>query len=344
MGICLLLVSVPKEPELRNYRISRRFLAGAYNVLSVIGLWVVFGGIDAERQYTVRAFTVITPSYQSMLFTFSTITLINMRYMTAKRVYGNLLTITLFAVVLLLVVFHASPETSDIAIIIAFALYSFQLVYYVWLFRREYRQYKYKFDNFFSGEEYSRSLWIRQSFYMAACVGIMVLISPFGGRQVYLGGKMIYTIFYVYFAVKYVNYLTLFHRIAPVVVASVKCEEDGSAAVSDIRTSLARWVSQRKYLNPDITLEILSHELCTNNYYLSRFINSEYGQNFRSWINSFRITEAIRIMEENNDLPTEEIAERIGILSTSTFYRQFLAITGVTPAEYRKSIANRSQL
>ena len=33
IGICLLVVAVQREAELKNYRIARRFLAGAYVVL-----------------------------------------------------------------------------------------------------------------------------------------------------------------------------------------------------------------------------------------------------------------------------------------------------------------------
>lgn len=77
MGVCLLVVSVPREPELRNYRIARRFLAGAYIILGGFGQWEVIGNLEPADRLPVMAFTVIAASFQALLFTFSIITLIN---------------------------------------------------------------------------------------------------------------------------------------------------------------------------------------------------------------------------------------------------------------------------
>ena len=79
MGFCLLVVSVPQDAELRNYRISRRFLAVAYIVLSSVGFWETFGESGAgEDRSVVMACTLIAASFQALLFTFSITTLMIM--------------------------------------------------------------------------------------------------------------------------------------------------------------------------------------------------------------------------------------------------------------------------
>jgi len=336
IGICLLVVAVPHEAELKNYRIAQRFLAGAYIVLSAVGLWEVLGGVESDGRLPVMAFTLIAASAQALLFTFCSITLINLPYMTAQRVWSNVIPILVISGVLLAVLF-AAPACFYPVFYAALALYCLQLVYYIALFVREYRRYRRRLDNFFSGDEYRRMIWVRNAFCMSACVGVMAIVSLFVSTQVYIAFTVAYTVFYIYFSVKYINYLTLFHRIAPAVVPPQNGTSGGNGISEEyIRQSVGGWIGLKKFLDPDISLESLAKELNTNPTYLSRHINTAYGQNFRSWINSLRIAEAQRLIAEESGLPLAEVGQRVGIPSTSTFYRQFAAVTGMAPTEYRK--------
>lgn len=336
MGGCLLVVSVPREPELRNYRLARRFLAGAYTVLAAAGLWEVLGGIESHDRLPVMTFTLIAASFQSLLFTFALITLINTRYMTARRLWANIVPISLVSGILLGSLFVV-PAYFYPVFYTALALYCLQLAYYIALFVRESRRYRRRFDNFFSGNEYRRMIWIRNAFCMAAAVGVVAIVSLFVNTQVYIAFTVAYTLFYVYFSVKYINYLTLFHRIAPVVVPPRNgAVGDNGIPEEQIRVAVGRWIENKEFLCPDISLGSLAQELKSNPTYLSRYINTEYGQNFRSWINSLRIAEAQRIITETAGVSLSELGEKVGIPSSSTFYRQFAAVTGMSPAEYRK--------
>lgn len=336
IGVCLLVVAVPREGELKNYRIARRFLAGAYIVLSAVGLWEVLGGIESDDRLSVMAFTVIAASLQALLFTFCSITLINLPYMTARRVWSNVIPILAASGVLLAFLF-AAPEHFYPVFYTALALYCLQLVYYILLFVREYRRYRRRLDNFFSGDEYRRMIWVRNAFCMAASVGIMAVASLFVSTQIYIAFTVAYTVFYIYFSVKYINYLTLFHRIAPVVVPPQNGTSNGNAISEEhIRQAVCGWIECKKFLDPDISLKSLAKELNTNPTYFSRYINTFYGLNFRSWVNSLRIAEAQRIITESDSLSLAEIGHKVGIPSTSTFYRQFASVTGMAPTEYRK--------
>ncbi len=334
MGVCMFAVSVPRVSELRNYRISRVFLAAAYMLLSAVGLWVVFGDKESGGQSEIMAFTVIAASYQALLFTFSLITLINPRYMTARGVWSQAVPITVLSTALLLFLFLGSERAFLIAFYTALGIYCCQLVSYVVIFTREYKKYHFKMDNFFSSNEERRMLWIKRSFYMATCVGVLATASLFANILIYTIFTGAYTIFYIYFALKYINYVNQFHRIAPVVL--VRPAETGSNGGSseNLPALLAKWVEKKDFLLPGINLESLASELQTNHSYLSRHINSEYGQNFRSWINSLRIGESMRLIEAGK-LSMDEIAEMIGLPSRSTFYRQFSSVVGMSPTEYR---------
>lgn len=216
-------------------------------------------------------------------------------------------------------------------------LYCLQLVYYILLFRSEYQKYRWRFDNFFSGDEYRWLIWIRNAFYMAACMGVIAVASLFVNIALYTVFTAVYTLFYIYFAVKFINYVTIFHRIAPVVNASEETISRNYSENQNISAAIECWMNKKGFIQQDISLESLSTELNTNQTYLSRYVSSEYGQNFKTWINSLRIAEAQRLLAEQGEIPFARIAEKSGMKSSSTFYRNFVAVTGMTPADYRKS-------
>ncbi|MFT3902152.1 MAG: helix-turn-helix domain-containing protein [Niabella sp.] len=337
MGVCLLVVSVPREPQLKNYRTSRCFLALAYILLAAIGLWGTFGQRESGENTLVAAFTLIAASFQALLFMVSFITLINLGFITKHRIWRHIVPLLLASAVLLTVLFTASELTFFTSFYTMLALYCVQLVVYIIVFVREYKRYRLKLDNFFSENEERRLAWVKRAFFMAAAVGFIAVGSLFVNQTLYIIFTFAYTLFYIYFAIKYISYVSLFHRFAPVVAATV-AEPETRQEANDSRLSheLQKWVAEKKFIHTDITLESLSLELTTNYAYLSRYINSHYGQNFKSWINSLRIAEAQRLIAEQEDLSFIEIGEQVGIPSISTFYRQFSTVTGVTPAEYRR--------
>lgn len=59
------------------------------------------------------------------------------------------------------------------------------------------------------------------------------------------------------------------------------------------------------------------------------------GQPFRKYIAGKRIAEAQMLIRTYPDRPISQIADAVGYIDDSTFYRNFLQITGVTPSKYR---------
>lgn len=59
------------------------------------------------------------------------------------------------------------------------------------------------------------------------------------------------------------------------------------------------------------------------------------GMPFRKYIACKRIAEAQMLIRTYPDRPISQIADTVGYIDDSTFYRNFLQITGVTPSKYR---------
>ncbi|HEY0041889.1 MAG TPA: helix-turn-helix domain-containing protein [Flavisolibacter sp.] len=95
-------------------------------------------------------------------------------------------------------------------------------------------------------------------------------------------------------------------------------------------------VTEKAYANPELTLTDLAKTLQTNNSFLSRVINSGFGQNFNDFINYYRV-------EEVKQKLTSAVAEQVTIMSIAydagfnskaTFNRAFKKFTGKNPKDF----------
>jgi AraC-like DNA-binding protein len=98
---------------------------------------------------------------------------------------------------------------------------------------------------------------------------------------------------------------------------------------------------EKPYRNPEITLSKLSELLSIPSYHLSQIINDKKNMNFNEFINSYRINEAIEILNRNNSPKnTMDIAFSVGFNSKSAFYAAFKKHTHMTPTKFRKQLNN----
>ncbi|WP_197027681.1 helix-turn-helix domain-containing protein [Prevotella sp. 10(H)] len=102
---------------------------------------------------------------------------------------------------------------------------------------------------------------------------------------------------------------------------------------------------EKIYKDLDLTLEVLSKQMNVNRNYMSKAINKTTGKNFNTFINEYRIKEAIKIMsDEKSDLISlDAIALEVGFSNRTTFYQSFKKVTGLTPSDFRNNkIKNES--
>jgi len=102
----------------------------------------------------------------------------------------------------------------------------------------------------------------------------------------------------------------------------------------------------KPYLNENITIKDLAEFTSIPSHHLSIVINSRLNKNFYTFINEYRVREAIDILDdpENTEANILAIAFRAGFNSKSTFNSVFKKITGQTPSEYRNKINAKSEL
>ncbi len=103
---------------------------------------------------------------------------------------------------------------------------------------------------------------------------------------------------------------------------------------------LAYMDESRPYENGDISLDGLSDQLKTHRNYLSLVINEKAGRNFMDFINSYRVKELQKRLQDPKyeNWTILAVAFDVGFNSKSAFYTAFKKVTGQTPSEYRKSL------
>lgn len=97
--------------------------------------------------------------------------------------------------------------------------------------------------------------------------------------------------------------------------------------------------NEKIYRELNLTRERVAELMNSNRTYLSQVIKEKTGQSFITYINDFRIQEAIEILSDpKNDMPLKALSSHLGFSSITTFYKLFKDKVGMTPAKYRERI------
>ncbi len=91
----------------------------------------------------------------------------------------------------------------------------------------------------------------------------------------------------------------------------------------------------RDHYTEDLSIRELAAVACVSPNYFSAMYKKETGQNYKAYLTSLRMEEALRLLQET-DCKTYEIGERVGYNNVRRFVDAFKQIYSVSPMEYRK--------
>ena len=97
-------------------------------------------------------------------------------------------------------------------------------------------------------------------------------------------------------------------------------------------------VIQKKYKDKNYSARQLAEDLGTNTRYVSAVVNVRFHMNYTSFINKYRIEEAMSILVDKRyqNRRIEEVSDMVGFANRQSFYASFYKLTGITPKEYRQ--------
>ena len=96
-------------------------------------------------------------------------------------------------------------------------------------------------------------------------------------------------------------------------------------------------VMEKKYLDKDYSARKLAEDLGTNTRYISAVVNVRFHMNYTSFINKFRIEEAMAILVDRRyqKLRMEEVSDMVGFSNRQSFYASFYKMMHMTPRQFR---------
>ena len=96
-------------------------------------------------------------------------------------------------------------------------------------------------------------------------------------------------------------------------------------------------VFDKKYKDKDYSAKTLAEEIGTNTRYISAVVNTRFHCNFTSFINKYRIEEAMSLLVDKRyiDLNVADIGDMVGFANRQSFYASFYRFLGITPLDYR---------
>ena len=94
---------------------------------------------------------------------------------------------------------------------------------------------------------------------------------------------------------------------------------------------------QQRYKDKTYSAKQLAEDLGTNTRYISAVVNVRFHMNYTSFVNKFRIEEAMALLVDKRyqELNMEDISDMVGFSNRQSFYASFYKLNGVTPRDYR---------
>jgi transcriptional regulator GlxA family with amidase domain len=98
----------------------------------------------------------------------------------------------------------------------------------------------------------------------------------------------------------------------------------------------------RENLAADIAQQEIARRLGLSSPEFSRFFKAATGKTFVTFVNTLRVNEACRRLQ-NSSMPITEIAMACGYNNVSNFNRRFLELRGMNPSQYRRCVHRKSE-
>ncbi len=235
-------------------------------------------------------------------------------------------------------------------------------VIYFYLGIKQIDRYKLKIEGYFSQEKGKDLKWLKviigswlilyciiNSFFIA---DLFIPVASFGTMQFFsFVAGAIYVVFIGFFGLKQENvFLTQPIQIdlEKVVRNQLRDNYEKIVSVSEdkfVQELIGYMNDQKPYLEPELTIKMLSDRLNVSSEYFSEVINNNLNKNFFDFINYYRIEEfKTRCREERyRNLTILGIAFDCGFNSKAAFYRAFNKNVGMSPSAYILVVSQKSE-
>ena len=177
-------------------------------------------------------------------------------------------------------------------------------------------------------------------FTAAICTVVLTILGPrfFTGKTILmvpsvLFASTIYAIAYVGFRYRFGAY-QMETELKEDILSDDKEKED-SVLFKVIQEKMQK---EKMFLKPGLSVVDVAKSIGSNRTYVSASINSQSGNSFATYVNTYRVEYAKTIMEKDGKLSIAQVAEMSGFASEESFRRNFRNITGKSPSDWTGSV------
>jgi AraC-like DNA-binding protein len=90
------------------------------------------------------------------------------------------------------------------------------------------------------------------------------------------------------------------------------------------------------HFNEDVSLSQIAEQFNLSLSYISLLFKKHTGENFKEYLNQYRVNKAKELLKEDPSISINEVAGMVGCNSVNTFIRIFKKYEGVSPGQYAK--------
>lgn len=219
--------------------------------------------------------------------------------------------------------------------------FAIQSVYYTYMIYRLHKQHITNVLNLFSDDEKYDLKWLRYiaySFILTFVFNISLQIFKLNfinSHEIYIAiSYLIFASFFMLLGVFTVRQRVIFEKR----MFRYEMNKNVSTPLLSMDNIKVFMENEKPYLSYEFNIYDICKKFETNRTYISNMINKEYGNNFRTMVNDYRIRDAKEKIKLNlnNYFKLENIAKESGFSSYSSFLRVFKQIEGVSPTDYIK--------
>lgn len=329
MGMTLLILYGKKEIK-HPYKQGICFLSAAMLMMAFVN-YAEFCSPMVRNPIITLSIIIPAAATQLLLLLYTYISFMDSSSITRRRIFTEILLILLFTTPPLCVPIETYPTVFYILFYLSICFYLVKYILSLLYFRKVYLHTQATLKNYYSNAHKNLLDWVDSTFYTVLIIGILALIIPFTNFVMLIAYQVLvfFAYFYIYWeSIRHESFFIQF-QLTP---AKVDTE---SETLSSSSLLFDKWMAQRYYAYPKVTIDDVAMQLKTNRTTLSLYLNSELKQNFYEWISSIRIEEAKKLLIEQPTLPIVEIANYVGIDDRSNFDKLFKRNVGLSPAAYR---------
>lgn len=178
---------------------------------------------------------------------------------------------------------------------------------------------------------------------LAICGGVTLIFAPyvwaFAGstRGTYIIGPLYFSL------IIYLTVFILLYRKKANDLSSFSLQKNPDKKLPEddaqfILGKLERAMTEKElFKNPNLKISDVAREINISAHQLSQLLNNNLSKNFTLYVNEYRISEACKILVNDNNLTIDAISFEVGFNSKSTFFATFKKIKGLTPSAFQQS-------